>query len=211
MVLTDLAPDMLAVARRRRSEAGLRNATEVACSADALPFAPATFATISVRFGFMFFPELQSATDELVRVLAPGGRLAASVWVRPEDNPWTSIVMRAIGQEVDLPVPAPGAPSMFRCAADGCVGDLYRVAGLSDVEERDVGLALVTSSPEEYWQVASEHMSLAVWALGQVDAPARQRIERAVVRAATDYEDAGAVRVPGLARVVVGTKPVGIG
>jgi hypothetical protein len=52
----------------------------------------------------------------------------------------------------------------------------------------------------------SEHVSLAVAALRQVDGRARERIERAVVAAAGAYERDGAVRVPGVARCIVGTR-----
>ena len=42
------------------------------------------------------FAELKA---EFVRVLKPGGRVCASVWVEPESNPWTTIAMDAIATE----------------------------------------------------------------------------------------------------------------
>jgi hypothetical protein len=149
--------------------------------------------------------DIASGTGEFVRVLRPGGRLCASVWVRPEDNPWTSILMQAIAAEVALPAPDPDAPSMFRCAAPGYVAGLYDAAGLRDVAEWDVGVELVTRSPEEYWAVMSEHVSLAAAALARVDDDARARIAAAVIARAVDYESGGAVRVPGMARAIIGT------
>ena len=53
----------------------------------------------------------------------------------------------------------------------------------------------------------SEHVSLAVAALGQVDAAARERIAKAVMADVGAYQDDGGVRVPGMARCIVGTKP----
>jgi SAM-dependent methyltransferase len=205
VVLTDLSAEMLAVAARRADARGVANVETRVCSADDLPFADATFDSVSVRFGYMFLPDLAAATAEFVRVLRPGGRLCASVWVRPEQNPWTSIVLEAIGAEVALPPPDPDGPSMFRCAAPGCVADLYEAAGLRDIAEWDVRVELVTRSPEEYWAVMSEHVSLAVAALAEVDDEARERIEAVVVARASTYESGGAVRVPGMARCIVGT------
>ena len=49
---------------------------------------------------------------------------------------------------------------MFRCAAPGYVSALYE-AGLRDVAEWDVGVELVTRSPARYWEMISEHVSLA--------------------------------------------------
>lgn len=209
VVLTDLVAEMLEVAARRAEAQGVRNVETRVCSADELPFDDASFDSVSVRFGFMFFPDLPAATAELARVLTPGGRLCSSVWVRPEDNPWTGLVLQAVASEVTVPPPDPDAPGMFRCAAPGAVSALYEAAGLREVSEWDVQLELVTRSPEEYWQMISEHVSLAVAALQQVDAPARERIRSRVVDAVSAYVVDGQVRVPGVARCVVGTKPAG--
>jgi SAM-dependent methyltransferase len=177
------------------------------CSADDLPFNDATFDSVSVRFGYMFFPDVAKATAEFARVLKPGGRLASSVWVSPEDNPWTSIAMQAIATEVELAPPAPDGPTMFRCAAPGYVSALYADAGLLDIAEWDVPIELVTDSPAQYWDMISEHVSLAVAALQQVDAPARERIRTHAISKVAAYEQDAKTRVPGLARCIVGTKP----
>jgi hypothetical protein len=126
--------------------------------------------------------------------------------VRPEENPWTTIAMQAIATEVALAPPDPDGPTMFRCAAPGYVGGLYEAAGLRDVAEWDVGVELVTRSPAEYWEMISEHVSLAAAALQQVDKPARQRIAEAVIAKVSTYEKNGKVRIPGVARCIVGTK-----
>jgi hypothetical protein len=114
-----------------------------------------------------------SAEMEFARVLRPGGRLCSSVWVKPEENPWTTIVMQAIAAEAVLPPADPDRPGMFRCAAPGYVSVLYEAAGLREVAEWDVGVELVTRSPAQYWKMISEHVSLAVAALAQVSEPAR--------------------------------------
>lgn len=152
VVLTDLAPEMLEVAARRADAQGLTNIETNVCSADELPFDDATFNSISVRFGYMFFPDPSKATAEFARVLKPGGRVCSSVWIKPERNPWTSIAMQAIATEVELAPPDPGGPDMFRCAAPGYVSALYEAAGLHDIVEWDVNVELVTTSPEQYWE-----------------------------------------------------------
>lgn len=207
VVLTDLSAEMVAVAERRAAAMGVTNVETRVCSADDLPFDDASFDSVSVRLGYMFFPDGAKATAELVRVLKPGGRLCSSVWVRPDQNPWTSVAFEAIGSEVALSPPDPDTPNMYRCSAPGYVSALYEAAGLRDVAEWDVGVELVTSSPDEYWTVVSEHVSLAAAALRQVEAPARERMRAAAVAGVRPYERDGAVRVPGLARCIVGTKP----
>ncbi len=207
VVLTDLSAEMLDVATRRANAQGITNVETKVASADDLPFDDATFDSVSVRFGYMFFPDGPKATTELVRVLKPGGRLCSSVWVKPEENPWTTIAMQAIATEAVLPPPDPDGPNMYRCAAPGHVSALYEAAGLRDVAEWDVDVELVTRSPEQYWEMISEHVSLAVAALQQVDQPARERIRAHAIAEVSQFENDGKVRVPGLARCIVGTKP----
>src|SRR4051795_5842179 len=81
VVLTDLAPEMLDVAARRAAALGVTNIETKVCSADDLPFGDATFDSLSVRFGYISFPDEAKATVEFARVLKPGGRICASVWV----------------------------------------------------------------------------------------------------------------------------------
>ena len=207
VVLTDLAPEMLDVAARRAEAQGITNIDTKVCSADDLPFDDATFHSVSVRFGYMFFPDMAKATAEFARVLEPGGRLCSSVWIEPDQNPWTSIAMQAIATEVALPPPDPDGPHMFRCAAPGYVSALYEDAWLGDIDEWDVEVELVTRSAEEYWEVMSEHVSLAVAALQRVDEPAKERIRARAMAAVAEFETGGQIRVPGLARGIVGTKP----
>ena len=153
----------------------------------------------------MFFPDVAKATAEFACVLKPGGRLCSSVWVKPEENPWTAIAMQAIATEAVVAPPAPDGPNMFRCAAPGYVSALYEGAGLRDIAEWDV-VELATGSPAQYWEMISEHVSLAVAALQQAGEPARERIRTHAMAKVSAFEKDGKVRVPGVARCIVGTK-----
>jgi len=206
VVLTDLAPEMLEIAARRAHAQGITNIDTTVCSADDLPFDDAAFNSVSVRFGYMFFPDAATATAEFARVLRPGGRICSSVWVKPEANPWTAIVMQAIATEAVLAPPDPSGPNMFRYAAPGAVSALYEAAGLRDVAEWDVDVELVTQSPEQYWEMISEHVSPAVAALDRLDEPTRERIAATVMANVSEYAKDHEVRVPGVARCIVGTR-----
>jgi SAM-dependent methyltransferase len=206
VVLTDLVAEMLDIAARRARAHGITNIETKVCSADDLPFDDTTFDSVTVRFGYMFFPDVAKATAEFARVLKPGGRLCSSVWVKPEQNLWTTIAMQAIATEAVLAPPDPDAPNMFRCAAPGYLSALYEDAGLRDLAEWDVDVELVTGSPAQYWEMISEHVSLAVAALQQLDEPARERVRATAIANVSAFERDGAVRVPGVARCTVGTK-----
>jgi hypothetical protein len=114
--------------------------------------------------------------------------------------------MQAIATEVVLAPPDPDRPNMYRCATPGHVSALYESAGLRDVSEWDIPIELVTQSPEQYWEMISEHVSLVVAALQQVDELARERIRTTAIAMVSAFENDDEVRIPGVARCIVGVK-----
>lgn len=48
--------------------------------AEALPYNDASFDAVVSQFGLMYFPDRVGAIREMLRVLAPGGRMSVSVW-----------------------------------------------------------------------------------------------------------------------------------
>ena len=84
VTITDLSENMLAIAKENAENRGISNIETIACDVCDLPFADNSFDAISCRFGFMFFPDMQLAANEMARVLKPGGRIATSVWNVPE-------------------------------------------------------------------------------------------------------------------------------
>src|SRR2546429_6129750 len=70
VVLTDLSAEMLGIAARRADAQGIINCETRVCSADDLPFGDAAFDSVSVRVGYMVFPDLARAAAELARELS---------------------------------------------------------------------------------------------------------------------------------------------
>jgi ubiquinone/menaquinone biosynthesis C-methylase UbiE len=70
----DLSEPMLAVARTRAAELG-RDVELQQGDAHALAFADATFDTVVCTFGLCAIPKIETALDEMTRVLRPGGKL----------------------------------------------------------------------------------------------------------------------------------------
>ena len=185
VVLTDLAAEMLDIATRRASEQGIANFETTVCSADDLPFGDATFDSLSVRFGYMFLPDLAKATAEFARVLKPGGRLCSSVWIKPEENPWTTIAMQAIATEVEPPTPDPDRPNMFRCTAPGYVTALYEDAGLRD----SVRLHDLRHTAATYWLIQGEPLYFVQKQLGHRDSKTTERYEHMAASYLTERVD----------------------
>ena len=75
----DLNAGMLEVARACAANDGVAPEFRVA-DVGALPFDDASFDVVFCQQGLQFFPDRPRALDEMRRVLAPGGRIALSVW-----------------------------------------------------------------------------------------------------------------------------------
>lgn len=90
----DFSPAMLAVARTKAPDEAPVEWYEA--SAEALPFSSAAFDLVLCQQGLQFFTDKPGAIREFRRVLAPGGRIALSVWRTLEHNP----VHEAINESV---------------------------------------------------------------------------------------------------------------
>ena len=206
VVLTDLAAEMLDIATRRANAQGTPM-LRPRCAA------PTTCPSVT-RHSTVFRCASDTCSSPTSPRRPPSSRAGSSqagvsaprYGPGPGENPWTTFATQAIAAQAALAPPDPDGPNMFRCAAPGYVSALYEAAGLRDVAEWNVAVELVTASPARYWEMISEHVSLAVAALQQVGAPARERIAKAVIAKVSTYEEDDKVRIPGMARCVVGTK-----
>jgi SAM-dependent methyltransferase len=71
----DPNPGMIAVAKQLAPSIEWREGV-----AESLPFPDQSFDAVVSQFGLMFFRDQRQALREMLRVLAPGGRLAVAVW-----------------------------------------------------------------------------------------------------------------------------------
>ncbi len=205
---SDLSSGMLDVAKRNAERRGVRNFATVLADACDLPFADASFDAVSCRLGFMFFPDMLQAAQEMLRVLKPGGTFAATVWGGPEVNPWVTATAAAIKAHLDFPTPPPGAPSIFRCAAPGMLAGLLDQAGFGAVNEQRLSDVWEFKSFDEYWQLMNDVVAPVVAVLEGADKGTVERITQAA-RANIEQVSAGATtRLPAGSIIVSARKPV---
>lgn len=178
--ITDLSEEMLAIARENATLRGISNIETKACDVCELPFADNSYDAISCRFGFMFFPDMQLAANEMARVLKPSGRIATSVWNIPEKNFWVTAIMGTINKNMELPPPPPGSPGMFRCAKPGIMKEIFETAGFKNIIEKEVPTKLSSGTVEIYWNMMTEVGAPIVAALSKADDAMQQKIKKEV-------------------------------
>lgn len=206
VIITDLAEEMLAVAKEHAAAREIKNIEILACDVSELPFADNTFDAISCRFGFMFFPDMLLAAKEMVRVLKPGGRIATSVWNVPEKNFWVTATMGAINRNVEMPAPAEGAPGIFRCAKDGLLSDIFSQAGLKNISQKEITGKLDCKTPDVYWELITEIAAPVVAGLGKADEETKAKIRGEVYQALHQKYPDGNILIDSSALVVYGEK-----
>ncbi len=204
--ITDIAENMVEIARENAIKRNIKNVETITAEVCELPFADNTFDVISCRFGFMFFPDMELAAKEMVRVLKPGGRIATSVWNVSEKNFWVTAITDSIHENIELPAQLPGAPGMFRCAADGFMSDLFRKAGLKNIAHAEVPGKLNCGDAEGYWNFMNEVAGPVAAALSKADEQVKARIKNEVIESVNKRYALCETRVDSNAIVIYGEK-----
>ena len=201
---TDLSEKMLEVANENAVNRGIANFETICCDVSSLPFENDSFHAVSCRLGFMLFPDMQLALEEMMRVLKTGGNIVASVWSAPEKNFWVANSMGTMISRLQLNPPAPGAPGIFRCSQPGYMADLFRKVGLKNVREKEIAFTLLCGSPEIYWNFITETASPV--AFFKADETIKHQIKEEVVGRVKEKYANGNISLDSCAIVISGQK-----
>ncbi|MBH0208607.1 MAG: methyltransferase domain-containing protein [Nitrospira sp.] len=203
----DLAAQMLDAARRKATSLKLSNVTFQTGDVTSLPFEQASFDAVTTRFCLMFLPEIQKAVTEIARVLKPDTWVAAAVWSSPERNPYLKIPIDIIKQIVEIPLPDPTAPGIFRLAKPGDLAAMLQQAGLVDISEQEFLGDVQFPVAEEYFSslmdIAAPIQNLWATLSPTQQAEARERI----IQTAGQYLKGSVIALPIAVRMVAGHKP----
>jgi SAM-dependent methyltransferase len=145
VIITDFAPEMVAAARLRAEEVGVKNAEFRVLDAERMDLETDTLDGVLCRWGYMLMIDPAAALAETRRVLRSGGRLALSVFAVPERNPWASLVGRVLVTQGHIAPPDPEAPGIFAMADPGCTRQL--VLGQASLSPRSRRSPFAGSSP----------------------------------------------------------------
>lgn len=133
VLATDISPDILVFAQKMAKDAGFHNIETQVMDGENLIVPDATFDAVISRVGLIYFPDQQKALREMLRVLKPGGKVAAIVYSTPDKNKFFSIPVSVIRNRAKLPPPAPGQPGPFSLGAEGVIEKTFKQAGFRNV------------------------------------------------------------------------------
>jgi SAM-dependent methyltransferase len=202
VVAIDFSSAMLAEARRHSPAIDFREG-----DAEALPFPDQSFDAVVMNFGLLHLARPDQALGEAHRVLRHGGRLAFTVWARPDEAVAFGIVLRAIERHGRFDVPLPPGPPFFRFS-DPAEG--RRVLGRLGFESPSVVMV------PQVWRLASLDALFPFMRDGTVRTagllraqtpPAQEAIRDAVREAVRPYARGGGVDLPMPAALASATKP----
>jgi SAM-dependent methyltransferase len=149
---SDLSADLLAIAAQRARQRGFDHVTTRQADAQSLPFADDSFDLATCRFGVMFFPDVQRAFRELLRVLKSGARACFAAW-GPKDQPYFASSIAIVHRHLGGALIPPGGPDPFRFASPGSLSSILANAGFIDVHEETRTLPWTwPGTPEEVWE-----------------------------------------------------------
>jgi enediyne biosynthesis protein CalE5 len=150
VVATDIAPEMIALARERAAEAGIQNVEFVEIAANALDFPDDGFDAAVSRWGIIFEPDAEAVAARVRGFLKPDARFAISSWGRPEQVPFLGIPMRTLMQQLDTSPPPPGTPGPLSRPTPEALSGLLEAGGFTDVQVEEVDVNLEWASPEDF-------------------------------------------------------------
>ncbi len=134
-----------------RTRAALRDAAMRAGNAMALPYGDDMFDAAVMPLVIFFVPDPAQSVAEMARVVGPGGLVAAYAWDMHGGGFPYHVLQREM-RELGAVVPAPPSPEASR---RDVMHELWRGAGLIDVEMHEITVQRCFSSFDEYWHTVA--------------------------------------------------------
>ncbi len=205
VVLSDLAPGMVEVARRRNRT--LASVSVEVLDAAAIDRPDASFDVVASRMGLMFTPDPARAFREIRRVLAPGGRLGALTWGGIAHNPWlTCVGMAAMANGLGSGPPI-GPGGIFSLGDPDQLAALVRDAGLLDVETAEITITFRAADIDEHIRRVSSLAGPLAGILRRASEEQRAAVRHTATELAAPYLTVDGLAMPGRALLVSGSCP----
>jgi SAM-dependent methyltransferase len=201
VILSDVAPEMTAVAAARAAALGLTNVRTEVLDAERIEQPDASYDIVLCREGLMLVPDPDRAAHEIHRVLRPGGRVAVAVWGPRERNPWLGIVLDTVSEQLGTPMPPQGIPHPFSLDEADALAEVLASAGLSDVVVEEVSTPYDAVSADEWWERSTALAGPLARKLAALPAPAAAALRARGAEAISAYATPTGFHIPGVSLV----------
>jgi ubiquinone/menaquinone biosynthesis C-methylase UbiE len=207
VVLSDVVPEMAAIAGERARQRGLGNVRLSTLDLEQIAEPDCAFDAALCREGLMFAVEPQRAAAEIHRVLRPAGRLAVAVWGPQHDNPWLGLVFDAVASVTGFPVPPPGIPGPFALGDAGRLHQILVDAGLVDVTIEEIATPLRSASFDAWWHRTRAVAGPLTAMLARLDERTTADLEDHLRKGAAPYTSDLGLDLPGLTLLASARRP----
>lgn len=206
VIETDFAQEMVDVAARRARERGLTNLENRTLDAQAMDLEDESVDGVLCRWGFMLMIQPDVALRECRRILKPDGKLAFSVWGKPEDNPWVTLPGMTMTQLGHPPGGDPFGPGgMFSMSDHDRIRSMVKDAGFSDVEIEEMPVVWSYSSFEEAWAFMTEVAGAIAALVKKLPPEEVERFKMELEKNLAPYIDSDGLKTPGVTINVLAT------
>jgi SAM-dependent methyltransferase len=209
VVGADISDAMLAGAKKRIAESGLRNVSLMQADAQTHGFEQGRFDLIASRFGVMFFADPAAAFTNLRAAARPGGRLCFACWGPLDANEHWLIPYRVALRHLGPPEPKPArAPGPMAFSDTDYVRAFLATAGFEGIEIHRETPGIFASAPKE----EAEHACI-MGPSGRLidekkpDEATRRTIQREIEEAFAAHAKGGAMVLPSTVLLVTARRP----
>jgi SAM-dependent methyltransferase len=199
----DAAEAMVELASGRHPEL-----TFVRATAEALPFDDGEFDAVVGNFLLLHVAEPERVAAELVRVLAPGGKAALTVWDVRERCRLFGVVLDAIeAAGATRPADLPQGPDFFRFSDDDEFRALLAGAGLDGVDVRTLSFSHHVATAADVWDGFARGTVRMKAVIVRQSADVQARIRKCLGDALEPYRADGGFDLPVVVKLASGRKP----
>lgn len=202
VTLSDVAPDMAAIAADRATELGLANVATAVLDIEQIEMPDETYDAVLCREGLMFAVDPARALGEVRRVLKPAGRVSVAVWAERERNPWLGVLFDALSAELGFVVPPPGIPGPFSLSEPGHLRELFDDAGFLDIDIVEVDNPLRAPDFDSWWARVSAMAGPLAKVLESLPPETLGSLITRLRDLVGPYRDGAGLALPGVAVVV---------
>lgn len=204
VVLSDVVPEMTAIAEERAGRRGLRNVVVRELDMEHIDVPDASFDAVLCREALMLVGDPTAAAREALRTLRPGGRAVFAVWGPPAENPWLSVLLDVVSAQLGAQVPPPGMPGPFALSGDGVLAQILTAAGFTAVDVSEVATPMQVASIDEWWAVVPSLAGPVAAIVDSLPDDVTSAMRADATAALRQFADADGYTIPGRSLVGVG-------